>query len=183
MSKKHVAWTFGRFNPPTEAGHGKLIKKVQEEAKKVKGDHFIFPSHSQDAKSNPLTHDDKVAAMQKMFPSANIVSDKKIRTFIDALKYLNAQGYDCAIMVAGSDRVPEYKTAVEKYNGKEYKYEELSVISAGKRDPDSDGAEGMSASKLRALVAADKQKEFISHYTNKKVGANLYDRIKNAQKK
>ena len=51
-----ATFTFGRFNPPTESGHGKLISAVQAHAEKAGGKHYIFPSHSQDAKKNPLSH-------------------------------------------------------------------------------------------------------------------------------
>lgn len=177
---KHAVFTFGRFNPPTEAGHGKLIDAVKSHAEKVGGDHFIFPSHSQDAKKNPLSHEDKVAAMHKVFPKTNIASHAHVKTAIDALKHLNSKGYTHATMVVGSDRVPEFHKLLNKYNGKEYNYKKISVKSAGNRDPDAEGAEGMSASKLRGLVKSGKRDEFISHYSNKKVGAEIHDKVKAA---
>jgi hypothetical protein len=44
------------------------------------------------------------------------------------------------------------KNSSHKYNGKDYTFDSISVVSAGERDPDATGIEGMSASKLRALA-------------------------------
>jgi dephospho-CoA kinase len=174
-----ATWTFGRFNPPTESGHGKLISAVQAHAEKAGGKHYIFPSHSQDAKKNPLSHGDKVGAMQKLFPNANIVSHNKVRTAIDAMKHLEKQGHTNVTMVVGSDRVAEFHGLLSKYRKKEFPgIKKVNVVSAGNRDPDAEGAEGMSASKLRGLVAAGKKKEFVSHYSDPKLGAHIHDKIK-----
>jgi hypothetical protein len=177
---KHAVFTFGRFNPPTESGHGKLVNAVKSHAESVGGDHFIFPSHSQDAKKNPLSHEDKVSAMHKIFPKTNIVSHPEVKTAIHAMKHLENKGYKHATMVVGSDRVGEFHNLLNKYNGKEYNFKKIHVKSAGNRDPDAEGAEGMSASKLRGLVLAGKRDEFISHYSNKKVGAEIHDKVKSA---
>lgn len=176
----HATFTFGRFNPPTEEGHGKLISAVQSHASSTNGKHYIFPSHSQDKKKNPLSHADKVSAMKKMFPNSNIVSHESVRTPIDALKYLEKKGHTHVTMIVGSDRANEMHHLLNSYNGKEYKFKKIEVKSAGHRDPDSEGAEGMSASKLRGLVSAGKKHEFISHYSNKKLGAELHDKVKKA---
>ena len=174
-----ATFTFGRFNPPTESGHGKLISAVQAHAEKAGGKHYIFPSHSQDAKKNPLSHGDKVGAMQKLFPNANVVSHNKVRTAIDAMKHLEKQGYSNVTMVVGSDRVAEFHGLLSKYRKKEFPgIKKVNVVSAGNRDPDAEGAEGMSASKLRGLVAAGKKKEFVSHYSDPKLGAHIHDKIK-----
>jgi hypothetical protein len=58
-------------------------------------------------------------------------------------------------MVAGSDRVKEFDILLNKYNGKDsrhgfYNFEgAIHVVSAGERDPDAEGASGMSATKMR----------------------------------
>lgn len=174
-----ATFTFGRFNPPTESGHGKLISAVQAHAEKAGGKHYIFPSHSQDAKKNPLSHGDKVGVMQKLFPNANVVSHNKVRTAIDAMKHLEKQGHSNVTMVVGSDRVAEFHGLLSKYRKKEFPgIKKVNVVSAGNRDPDAEGAEGMSASKLRGLVAAGKKKEFVSHYSDPKLGAHIHDKIK-----
>ena len=179
MSK--ATFTFGRFNPPTETGHGKLVSAVQSHAEGVGGKHYIFPSHSQDKNNNPLTHNEKVGAMRRLFPDANVVSEKKVRTAIDAMKHLEKQGHTHVTMVVGSDRVREFDSLLNKYRKKEFPgIKKVEVKSAGHRDPDATGAEGMSASKLRGLVAAGKRDEFISHYSDKELGAKLHDKVKKA---
>ena len=177
MSKATMA--FGRFQPPTEAGHGKLVQAVQSHAENTRANHYIFPSHTQDKKKNPLTHDQKVSAMRSLFPSANIVSDKKVKTIIDAMKHLESKGHTEVTVIGGSDRVNEYSRLLNNYREKEFpKIQKVNVISAGDRDPDAEGAEGMSASKLRGLVAAGKKDEFISHYSNKNLGEKIHNQVK-----
>lgn len=174
----HATFTFGRFNPPTEAGHGKLVSAVQAHAEKKGGAHYIFPSHTQDPKKNPLSHEDKTHAMRKLFPSANIVSHPDVKNAIHALKHLESKGHTHATMIVGDDRVHEFHKLLNAYNGKEYKFKHIEVKSAGHRDPDAEGAEGMSASKLRGLVKSGKRDEFISHYSDKKLGAHIHDKVK-----
>lgn len=175
----NATFTFGRFNPPTETGHGKLVSAVQSHADETGGKHYIFPSHSQDAKKNPLSHGEKVGAMRKLFPNANIVSQGKVRTAIDAMKHLEAKGHTNVTMIVGSDRVAEFQSLLSKYRTKEFPgIKKVQVKSAGHRDPDAEGAEGMSASKLRGLVSSGKRDEFISHYSDKKLAAQLHDKIK-----
>jgi len=177
MSK--ATFTFGRFNPPTETGHGKLVSAVQAHAEKTGGNHYIFPSHSQDVKKNPLSHSHKVGAMRQLFPNANIVSSGRVRTAIDAMKHLEKKGHTHVTMVVGSDRVAEFHGLLSKYRKKEFPgIKKVNVVSAGNRDPDAEGAEGMSASKLRDLVRQGKEKEFISHYSDPKLGAHIHDKVK-----
>ena len=176
----HAVFTFGRFNPPTEAGHGKLVSAVKAHAEKVGGQHYVFPSHSTDKKKNPLSHEDKVHAMHKLFPNTNIVSNEGIRNTINVMKHLQNKGHTHATMIVGSVRVGEFHNLLHKYNGKEYNFKKISVKSAGHRDPDAEGSEGMSASKLRGLVAQGKRDEFISHYSDKKLGAHIHDKVKQA---
>ena len=175
----HAVFTFGRFNPPTEQGHGKLVDAVKSHADKVGGEHYIFPSHTKDAKTNPLSHEDKVHAMHKLFPKTNIVSNEGLRHTIHVMKHLN-QKHEHATMVVGSDRVGDFHKLLHKYNGKEYNFKSIHVKSAGHRDPDAEGSEGMSASKLRSLVKSGKRDEFISSYSDKKVGAHIHDKVKKA---
>ena len=53
-----AVFAFGRFNPPT-IGHQKLIQKVQSMAKQVDGKGYIFLSHKQNNKTDPLTFQEK----------------------------------------------------------------------------------------------------------------------------
>ena len=143
---------FGRFNPPT-AGHEKLLDKIKDTAES--GAYTVYPSHSEDNDKNPIGAEDKVLFMKKLFPdhSSNIVYDQSIRTIIDALVHADVQGYQTINLVVGSDRQKEFESLANKYNGELYNFDAINVISAGDRDPDAEGAEGMSASKLRALAA------------------------------
>lgn len=145
---------FGRFNPPT-TGHEKLLDTV---ASKARGNVYkIFASQSQDSKKNPLDYQAKVKFMRKMFPkhARNIIMDKSVKTFIDAAVHMYDSGIKNLVMVAGSDRVKEFETLLNKYNGVKarhglFDFNSVKVISAGERDPDADGVSGMSASKMRA---------------------------------
>ena len=152
LPSKTVVFAFGRFNPPT-TGHQLLVQFVKKLAKQNRADHVIYASRSQDAKKNPLTVDRKIHYLNLMFPGINFIgASENVRTFIEAAKELNKK-YKNLIMVAGSDRVPEYKRILEKYNGSEFHFDSVQVVSAGERDPDADDASGMSASKMRALAS------------------------------
>ena len=148
---KTLVYAFGRMNPPT-AGHGKLIQKVKQLAQRERADHLIVVSHSQDKIKNPLTPQRKVAHLKKMFPQTKFkASDRVNPNFIKQLGLLTGK-YDKVIMVAGSDRVKEFQRILDRYNGKDFKFDEIDVISAGARDPDAEGVTGISASKMRLFV-------------------------------
>jgi len=154
-----AVFTFGRFNPPT-IGHEKLLNVVASTASKVRGDQYVFSSHSQDAKKNPLTNDQKVVFMKMMFPKhRRSIMKTDVRTAFEAVSELHSMNkYSKIVMVVGSDRVREFNTVLNKYNDVEgrhgyYRFDNIDVISAGERDPDSDGVSGMSASKMRAAVS------------------------------
>jgi len=157
---KVAVFTFGRFNPPT-TGHEKLIMKVASVAKSNRADYFVYPSHSQNELKDPLPQSLKIAYMRKMFPkhAKNIMAAKE-RTAIDIAVALHNKGYKSIIMVVGSDRVPDFKSLLDKYNGVQarhgiYDFESIEVVSAGERDPDAEGVTGMSASKMRAAASAN----------------------------
>ena len=155
-AKKTVAFTFGRFNPPT-TGHEKLIKALSGQDRNI----MVFPSHSQDAKKNPLPHARKIAYMKKMFPRfAKNIMTSKARNVFEIATLLYDQGYTDIVMVVGSDRVKEFDSLLKKYDGEEgrhgfYEFSSITVVSAGDRDPDAEGVEGMSASKMRAAAVAN----------------------------
>ena len=153
-----IVFTFGRFNPPT-TGHEKLIKKVASVAGSMP--FRIYPSQSNNPKKDPLPFALKVAYMRKMFPryAKNIKADKNARTAIEIAVKLYKEGFHAINMVVGSDRVKEFQTLLDRYNGVEarhgyYGFDDIRVISAGERDPDAEGVEGMSASKMRAAATA-----------------------------
>ena len=145
---------FGRFNPPT-VGHGKLLAAAQKVA--VGGDLKIYPSRSQDPKKNPLDPDMKVSYMKKMFPdyADYIINDDEMRSIFNVLTTAAEEGYVNVNIVVGSDRQAEFENLATKYNGDLYNFDQIRVISAGVRDADAEGVEGMSASKMRKAVADD----------------------------
>ena len=160
VSKHDVVASFGRLNPPT-TGHALLVKKVLETAKSHHCEHVIYLSASVDPKKNPLPIDKKVMWAKKMFPGTNIKpASDGTKTFIDMVIALNSVFDGTLYLVAGSDRVPEYQKLLDKYNGVEYKYEKIIVVSSGDRDPDADGTSGMSASKMREAAVQNNLSEF-----------------------
>ena len=150
---------FGRFNPPT-AGHEKLLSAARKAA--AGGALKIYPSRSQDPKKNPLDPDMKISYMKKMFPDyeEEIVNDSEMKTIFDVLTTASEDGYKNVNIIVGADRQSEFENLATKYNGELYDFENIRVISAGVRDSDAEGVEGMSASKLRKAVMDDDMETF-----------------------
>ena len=150
---------FGRFNPPT-VGHEKLLKAAKKAAEG--GDLKIYPSRTQDAKKNPLDPDMKVSYMRKMFPDfeEQIVNDPDMKSIFDVLTSASEDGYKNINIIVGADRQAEFDNLAQKYNGELYDFDLIRVISAGVRDADAEGVEGMSASKMRKAVVGDDFKAF-----------------------
>jgi hypothetical protein len=154
-ASSRVAFCFGRMNPPT-IGHAHLFKVMSG----VSSDYKIFVSGTQDKKKNPLSYEDKVKFIQAIHPeyAAHLVVDRSLNTIMKVAVSLYDQGYRNAVFVAGDDRKEIYDMLVS-YNGIEgkahgfYKFDQLDFQSAGARDPDSDGVEGISASLARQRAA------------------------------
>ena len=144
---------FGRFNPPT-VGHEKLLQMAKKASQG--GDLKIYPSRTQDAKKNPLDPDMKVSYMKKMFPDfeENIVNDDEMRSIFNVLQTADGE-YKNVTIIVGSDRQAEFESLATKYNGDLYDFDNIRVVSAGTRDSDAEGVEGMSASKMRKAVVDD----------------------------
>ncbi len=163
--EKHAVLAFGRMNPPT-TGHAKLVDKVKEVAKEVHGTHHVVLSHTQDTKKNPLSGEQKVKHAKRYFPDTNITSsDKEHPNFLAQASKLHKAGATHIHMVAGSDRTGEYHKLLHQYNGVKgshgyFKFKGIHVHSAGERDPDAEGVEGMSASKMREHASKGNFKEF-----------------------
>ena len=178
---KSVAFAFGRFNPPT-IGHEKLIKKVRSVSA---NDYRIFLSRSEDPQKNPLSPQEKLKIMKKMFPAnASKIEINKTNMVLDLATDLYKKGFKEIKMVAGSDRVREFETILKKYNNKTnrhgfYNFDKIEVISAGERDPDAEGASGMSASKMRA---AAKSNDITSFKRGLPSGVNAQDIMKQVRK-
>ena len=174
---KTAVFCWGRFNPPT-IGHGKLLDALISVAKRKGGrnsDTFVLVSHSVDPEKNPLTKEQKVFYLKKMFPKQMKYYDvelNKKKLFLRLIAIILNKYYERLIMVVGSDRVREFQTELDKFNGAtgddaplkgaSYNYKEIEVVSAGERDPDAEGISGMSASKMRAAAADGDLKSFKS---------------------
>ena len=156
---KKLIFAFGRFNPPT-TGHAKLMREVIIQARKNNANHIVYASASQDKRSNPLDVRTKVQFMKKMFPQNKIqAAGGTQRTFMEILKFYNRM-YGEIVMIAGSDRINEFQKLADKYNGKDYNYKSIKVVSSGERDPDAEGVAGMSASKMREMAKNDDYRSF-----------------------
>ena len=155
-SDKTAVFAFGRFNPPTIA-HEALLETLADTGLAVNADLVaVFPTHTQNKKTDPLSVNEKIAYLQLLAPQeVKILPQGK--TLISVLKYLSDSGYTKVIQVAGSDRIPEFEKLVNMYNNKPSKTQheilfnipDYTFKSSGQRDADKDGLAGVSASKAR----------------------------------
>ena len=165
---KTVVFTFGRMNPPT-TGHGKLIKKVMLEAKRVGGIPIVYPSKTEDKKKNPLSFKVEVAVLKDVFGDI-IDINRNIKTPFDALAALNKKKINKVVFVVGSDRVNEFQTNMQSHIDKNLdNITDFSVVSAGERDPDASGVKGISGSKMRSFVKDDRFSKFKAGLLTKNV--------------
>ena len=157
-----AAVAFGRMNPPT-IGHQKVIDAIL----KQKADaHLLFVSqtHKPTGKNktryeNPLPFDVKLGFIQQAFSNIDI-GDTSVGTAIGILQNLEKQGFENVVFVCGSDRVAAFTELFNKQNGIDYDLKSIKIVSSGARDPDAEGAEGMSASKMRAAAIANDFESF-----------------------
>ena len=161
--KGEVYFTFGRMNPPT-IGHGKVMDNLAKKSGKF--DYKVYMSQKT-GKKDPLSYKDKVKHIRKMYPkhARSVIMEPKIKNVFDVAAQLYDQGYTSITMVVGQDRLREFDVLLNKYNGTKarhgfYKFKSIKIISAGQRDPDADGVEGMSASKQRAFASNNDYQSF-----------------------
>ena len=178
-----ITLAFGRFNPPT-VGHEKLLKMAKKVA--ANGTLRIFPSRTQDKKKNPLDPDKKVNFMRKMFPDfkENIINDDEMRSIFNVLQSAD-RDFDKVNIIVGSDRQSEFENLAQKYNGELYNFSEIKVISAGTRDADAEGVEGMSASKMRKAVVdgdMDSFKKGLPKLVTDSQAKSLFDAVADGMK-
>lgn len=181
---KGVTVVFGRFNPPT-TGHKKLLDSASSISS---GSELrIYPSRTQDPKKNPLDPSTKIEYMKKMFPKyeENIIDDENMKSIFDVLKTADEEGFTDVTIVVGADRLGEFKNLANKYNGDLYTFDMINVVSAGERDADAEGIEGMSASKMRK-AAADNDMDTFSSGIPKSLGPeetkNLFNALRKSMK-
>ena len=180
-----AVFAFGRFNPPT-IGHQKLIETVLSTAEKANGKAYLFLSHKQNNKTDPLDFKSKQSYIQQFYPNL-AVGDAGANTIIKALQKIQAEGRTRIIMVAGSDRVEEFEKLLNQYNGKPdkagndlYKFDEIKVVNAGQRDPDAEGISGASASKARELANKGQEQEFMQIAMGGNKSKFIYNKIQDA---
>lgn len=178
--KRTAVVAFGRMNPPT-IGHQKLVEKI----KSFDGDHYVFLSQTQKPKTDPLAFADKLRFAKFFFPEITI-GHPTVRTPMDMMAMLQKLGYTDIIYVAGSDRVDGFTKLFNDYNGKPdksgnvgYKFDSIEVVSAGERDPDADGAEGMSASKMRAAAKEGDLESFTNGTPRPELADEMFKAVRN----
>ena len=182
-----AVFAFGRFNPPT-IGHQKLIEKVQSMARQVNGKGFIFLTHTQNNKKDPLSFQEKQAYITSQINDPNLqIGSADVKTIIQALQKIQSQGRTRVIMIAGDDRVMEFQQFLNQYNGNPdkagnipYKFDDVQVVSAGQRDPDAEDVTGASASKARDWALKGQEHEFSKIVMGGVNGKVLYDKIQDA---
>lgn len=183
---KKVVFGWGRMNPPT-SGHAILVDSIKSIASKQGATPEVYLSHSQDPKKNPLSYNDKIMLAMKAFGS--VVKKSRSKTLIDVMKELNKK-YSDIVLVAGSDRVKEFETLLNRYNGKDYNFNSIEIVSAGSRaDPDSEDAKdmsaaNMSASVMRRLAAEGKEDEFAKGLPKKlkRDASSVYSMVREGMK-
>ena len=160
-NKGTLTVAFGRFNPP-HLGHLQLMNTAANSVEGDKDNYMIVPSRSNDPKKNPLDANTKVDIMKAMFPqhADNILNDTNNRTIFDVLNAANNDGYANVKIVGGADRIKEFTKLANNYNGKLYDFDKVDVISSGERDPDAEGVEGLSASRMRLAASENDFKAF-----------------------
>lgn len=178
--KKHVAFAFGRFNPPT-IGHKKLIDTVVDASNG--GNFYIFTSQTQDPDKNPLDYQTKVNFLKKLFPDIQdkIVYDITIKNVLQAADKLKANGYTDATFVCGSDRIPEFTKLLNAWNGmdKTPRFGILNIVSSGEREDGAEGVEGVSASMAREFVKNNDFESFKGTVPNNpQLAKELFDAVK-----
>ena len=178
---KTVVIGWGRMNPIT-VGHEKLVNKIKDVARKNSATPLIYITHSQDAKKNPLEYDDKIMLAKKAFGN-KVIQKSRSKTIMQVMKELEGK-FSKVILVVGQDRVKDFDTLLAKYNGKDYTFDNIEVVSAGDRDPDAEGVEGMSASKMRAAAASGKFDQFKSGLPRKlqRDARDIYDMVRGGMK-
>jgi len=153
---KTIVFTFGRFAPPT-IGHQKLVTKVVETARSRQAHHTVYLSQSYDNTRNPLEWDFKRRVCEAAFKGVNISHDAAIRSPFMALNSFFGI-YENAVLVVGQDQVPEFEDRMLEYAG--INGINLEVISAGDRIVESEGVEGISATKMRQYAAEGNKTAF-----------------------
>ena len=171
MAKK-VVLGWGRFNPPT-IGHSKVVDSIKRIASSTKADAMLYLSHTENSTTDPVPYTQKIQFATKAF--GRLVKQSSASNITQILQELEKQGYTNVILVVGQDRIREFDTFLHKYNGIDYHFSNLKIVSAGMRDPDAEGATGMSGSKMRQYAVAGDFTSFKKGVPSKLKGKNVTD--------
>ena len=113
MKKKTPGVAFyGKVRIPT-IGHAEAINTAKNIASNIGGKLTIGLSHT----NNPLNSSQKRIYAEKVFGHPVMTGDEHTKNLFNFLSYLN-KSHDELHLVAGSDRAGEYRSHLERYNGK-----------------------------------------------------------------
>lgn len=164
---KSAGFIFGRMNPIT-IGHMEVIKTL--DSLNV-DDKFIYLSHTQDKKKNPLPYESKIAYVTAIlkfkFPDIKVVKSER-RRLVSIIFDLYDAGYRDVQIVMGSDDVAPIQLLIDNIknyiptDGSEPKrFENISIVKAGQdRDENGEGVASVSATKVRKLAKEGNFEEF-----------------------
>ena len=181
--------TFMRANPPT-IGHERVVNHVMDLAKNFDAGHSIVLSHSFDGDKNPLTAEQKLRHAKLAFPGSNVsTSSPESPSLLYHASDLHKKGVKNLHLVVGQDRVDQFQQLLSKYNGQEgthgyFNFDNISVHSAGGRDPDAEGIEGVSGTSQRKHARSGNFENFRAGAPSRmsdEQAASLMNDIRNAQ--
>jgi hypothetical protein len=162
---KHAVIGMARMNPPT-IGHEKAVSKLKAIARDKGADHLLLISHTHDKKKNPLTPEQKMIHLKRAFPNVNMKLTSKDKTLGGHLDDLHKKGYSHVSIIAGEDRLGDYKSFFDRYN-KDKKFKTMNVISAGNRNEKGSDVEKISGTKMRSFVDKGDYDSFRKHLPSK----------------
>lgn len=175
-----LVMTFGRFNPPT-IGHKWLFQQMLNIATRERAEAFVFTSHSQDKKKNPLTYVEKCELVSKLLPRGVRLVRTNARNMIEIVKEI--AGYNRfrkLIVVVGDDRLESFSW-IDK-SKEEFGFTKVELKSAGARSGASN-VQNASATALRNAAKAGDMEAFMNYSpfdarTSEKVFNIIKDRLK-----
>lgn len=144
---KTAYFMFGRFNPPT-IGHGKAFEQLANDATRDHADTYVFVSSTQNNNKNPLTVEQKIYYLEKLYGDLGIRfintttcplgSGKPCKSPFQAIPRLQEMGYKNLTMYVGSDREEDFASVT--------KYYPTIKVTTGKN---GERTEGISATEVR----------------------------------
>lgn len=170
---KGVCVLVGRFNPPSKF-HEKMMKFAMDSANRKGYEYRIYPSRIEDGQTNPLNASEKISLMGFMFKdyADYIVDSEEMRTIYDILESLYNDGYTDVTIVVGQDRLGEFQSLIHKADGERYQFQNIEVVPAGIKDPDSEIETPGSSAMMRTAAAVGDYERFITGLPSNMVRAD-----------